>query len=928
LRSFCKTKQRFATFACASAALLAAAMLAAPLSRADGEITLRRGWALQSSAKVSASGDAVSSVGFDASAWYKASVPNTVFAVLVENGVYKNPYFGMNLRSIPGVSYPIGSQFANQEMSQDSPYAVPWWYRDEFEVPAAFQGKTIWLAFRGINYRADIWINGKKVAGSEEVVGAFRRYEFNVTPYVKPGPKNAVAVEVSAPHANELGITWVDWNPTPPDKDMGLWQEVVLSSTGPVAIRHPAVETKLDLPATGHAHLTVRADLQNASDSPVKGTLRGKILGAAFPIEFSQSFELQPSEHRAIAITPDQAPSLNVKHPRLWWPYQMGEPYLHKLTLEFVPENGTASGQQTISFGIVQIDSELTPEGNRLFKVNGKNVLVRGGGWAPDMMLRIDQSRREAEFRYIKEMGLNTIRLEGKLEDESFFNRADRDGILIMAGWCCCDAWEKWGKWGEENKRVSVDSLRDQILRLRAHPSVLVWLNGSDNPPPPERERAYLEVEKEAHWPKPILSSASEKKTEPTGASGVKMTGPYDYVSPNYWLLDTDAGGAYGFNTETSPGPAVPPLEELKSMFPLDKLWPINEFWNFHSGGGEFKNIKLFTIALEQRYGAAKDAAEFAWKSQAMTYEGERAMFEAYGRNKYKSTGVIQWMLNNAWPGLIWHLYDYDLRPAGGYFGSKKALELIHVQFSYDDRSVAVVNGTQHPLSNLKVVAKLYDTSMNEKFSREAAVDLPADGVIKSFSVPVPEGITTTYFLNLQLFSASGELLSRNFYWLSTKPDVLAFRKTEWYYTPLTQYADFSALQDLPQATIIASMQVSGAGNASGPATRSDSAKQTNASTSTGSAVHANDSTAPADDFTARVTVENTGSGLAFLVRLRLLKGHDGPEILPVSWGDNYLCLLPHERRQITVYLRKRDLGSAQPVLSLDGFNLASMEIQ
>src|SRR6266436_5351397 len=266
------------------ARLLTAATIAAPVSRADGDITLREGWAVQSSAKVSAGGETVSTFGFDASSWYKTSVPNTVFAVLVENGVHKDPYFGMNLRSVPGVSYAIGSEFANLEMPENSPYAVPWWYRKEFEVSAQFSGRTVWLAFHGINYRANIWINGRKVAGSDQVAGAFRRYEFNVTQFVRAGAKNIVAVEVSAPHANELGITWVDWNPTPPDKDMGLWQEVVLYASGPVALRHAAVETKLDLPATDKAHLTVRAELQNASNAPVKGVLRGTILGAAAPI--------------------------------------------------------------------------------------------------------------------------------------------------------------------------------------------------------------------------------------------------------------------------------------------------------------------------------------------------------------------------------------------------------------------------------------------------------------------------------------------------------------------------------------------------------------------------------------------------------------------------------------------------------------------
>jgi len=890
---FRRTKESFAMFACAAAMLLAGTIIT-PASRADDEITLREGWAVQSSAKVSASGETVSTTAYDTSSWYKTSAPNTVFAVLVENGVYKNPYFGMNLRAVPGMSYKIGSEFANQEMPGDSPYAVPWWYRDEFEVPAPFKGKTVWLAFRGINYRADIWINGKKVAGSDKVVGAFRRYEFDVTPFVKAGAKNVVAVEVSAPHANELGITWVDWNPTPPDKDMGLWQEVLLSASGPVAVRHPAVETKLDLPAIDHAHLTVRAELENASNALVKGTLRGKILGAASPIEFSQNVEVKAGEHLAMAITPEQTAALNVQNPRLWWPYQMGEPYLHRLELEFVPDNSPASDKQTIEFGMVQTDSELTPDGYRLFKVNGKSVLVRGGGWAPDMMLRIDQSRRETEFRYVKEMGLNTIRLEGKLEDETFMNRADRDGILIMAGWCCCDAWEKWGKWGDENKRVSVDSLRDQILRLRSHPSILVWLNGSDNPPPPDRERAYLAVEKENNWPKPVISSATERKTEPTGASGVKMAGPYEYVSANYWLLDTQHGGAYGFATEISPGPAVPPVEGLKAMFPPDKLWPINEYWDFHSGGGEFKNIKVFTHAIEKRYGPIKDVADLAWKSQAMTYEGERAMFEAYGRNKYRSTGVIQWMLNNAWPGLIWHLYDYDLRPAGGYFGSKKALELVHVQFSYDDRSIAIVNGKQEALKDLKVVAKVYDTSMQERFSREAFSNVAADGVTKAFTVSEPANITPTYFLSLQLFGPSGELLSRNFYWLSSHPDVPDFAKSEWYYTPLTEFADFLSLQELPKATVNASLQVSDAGN----------------------------------ETAARVTVENAGAGLAFLVRLRLLKGKDGAEVLPVFWDDNYLCLLPGEKREITVKVRKHDLGGTEPVLAVDGFNVAPAQVQ
>jgi exo-1,4-beta-D-glucosaminidase len=274
-----------------------------------------------------------------------------------------------------------------------------------------------------------------------------------------------------------------------------------------------------------------------------------------------------------------------------------------------------------------------------------------------------------------------------------------------------------------------------------------------------------------------------------------------------------------------------------------------------------------------------------------MAYEGERAMFEAYGRNKYKSTGVIQWMLNNSWPGLIWHLYDYSLRPAGGYFGTKKALEPVHVQFSYDDRSIAIVNSTQQSQPGLRIIARTYDLSMKELFTREAPADVPADGVVKSFAIPEPAASNTAYFLNLELHRASGELLCRNFYWLSTKPDTLAFDKTEWYYTPLTSYADFTALQTLPPATVKASLKFHEGG----------------------------------EEPTGYVTVENTGATLAFLVRLRLLKGKDGAEILPVFWDDNYLCLLPGEKRELTVRVRKADLGSAKPVLAVDAFNVAPL---
>src|SRR5262245_23013319 len=675
---------------------------------AAARLPLNTPWALQSSAKVARGGEALSQPGFETQGWHAAAVPNTVVGALVEDGTYPDPYFGMNLRSIPGTTYPIGERFTLLPMPTDSPFKPSWWYRTEFELPAGLADENIELHFDGINYRANIWVNGSRIASADEVAGAFRRYEFDVSRLARAGRRNAVAVEVLAPEPGDLAFMWVDWNPTPADKNMGLWGDVYLTHSGPIALRNPHVLTNLDLPSLDAAQLTVTAELRNTTDRPVSGIVRGAIEA----IQFSRRVELGAREQTTVRFTSEEAPQLRLAKPRVWWPYRMGPQSLYTLVLD-VDVDGATSDRQEVRFGIQRISSELTDKGHRLFMVNGKPLLIRGGGWASDMLLRpSSRSRLEAEMRYVKEMGLNTIRLEGKLEGDLFYDLADRLGILVMPGWCCCDQWEKWEKWDAEDHGVAPASLKDQLLRLRNHPSVLAWLNGSDFCPPPDVEKTYLDIEAKLAWPKPTLCSATDAKSKVSGPSGVKMLGPYDYVPPAYWLTDSKNGGAFGFATEIGPGAAVPPLESLKQMLPADHLWPIDDVWNFHAGGDEFRNVERFTEALEARYGKASGVEDYARKAQALTYEGQRAMFEAYARNKYTSTGVIQWMLNNAWPSLIWHLYDYYLRPGGGYFGTKKACEPLHVQFSYDDRSVAVVNDLRQGFQGLTASAQIFDLGL------------------------------------------------------------------------------------------------------------------------------------------------------------------------------------------------------------------------
>jgi exo-1,4-beta-D-glucosaminidase len=848
-------------------------------------LELTKGWTLQSSVHVPQKGDVISQEGFETSGWYRTSVPSTVLAALVNNNVYRDPYYGMNLRSIPGASYPIGKNFSNLPMPPDSPFDVPWWYRTSFQLPANVAGKQIWMHFGGINYRATIWLNGRQIAGPDQVAGMWRTYDFNVTEEALPGKTNSLAVEVTAQRADDLGITWVDWNPAPPDKDMGLWQGVTVTATGPVALRDPQVVTNFDLPSLDVAHLTVRAELINGTGDAVHGVLKGHI----GDVSFQQDVELKPHETREVAFAPDHFSQLDLHNPRLWWPWQMGPQNLYHLKMDFEADGAVSDSGET-DFGIREITSKLNSHGYQEFMVNGKSILILGAGWAPDMMLRFDPERTEAEIQYVKDMHLNTIRLEGKIIDKHFFDLCDRYGILVQAGWCCCDHWEKWKTWKPEDYMVAEDSLRDQIRRVRSHPCMLDWLYGSDEAPPPNVEKMYVQVLAESHWPNPYQSSATAKVTTVTGPSGLKMNGPYDWVPPNYWLLDTKNGGAFGFATEISPGPAVPPLASLRMMMPAKDLWPINSVWDFHAGGGEFKSMGIFNKALDERYGRATGVADYAEKAQLMTYEGERAMFEGYRRNKFVSTGVIQWMLNTAWPGLIWHLYDYYLRPAGGYFGTKKACEPLHVQYSYDDRSVVVVNSGLDPYEKLTVGATVYDINLKKAFSKQQSANVAPNSSTRAFVIPKLQGVSTTYFIRLTLKDSAGKLASTNFYWLSTKPDVLDWSKTKWYYTPVSSYADFTALKSLPKV---------------------------------GLTLHATTRVDGPNEVTS-VTIRNRSSHLAFFTHLRIDKGDRGPEVLPVLWQDNYFELMPGEEREITASYSKDLLRSATPYIGVDGWNISA----
>jgi exo-1,4-beta-D-glucosaminidase len=879
----------------------------APIAHAQ-ELRLERDWRIQSSSVAGTDGARISSTAYVPAQWYAATVPSTIVGALVDDGVYedrfqgaepraadgtarqgeaakgKDVFFGMNLRRLPGMTYADGTIYDHIEMDPSSPFAVPWWYRTVFRLPAGFHGRRVTLHFDGINYRASIWLNGKRIADSSDVAGAFRRYEFDITDLVARNGNNVLAVEVFAPTPMDLAPTWLNWNPEPPDKMMGLWHRVRLSASGDVVIRYPHVASRVDTATLARADLIVGALLRNLADHPVSGTLRGRIGEVAF----ERKVTLAARDSADVRFTPESFPQLRLAHPRLWWPAELGEPALHELSLSFVTD-GVPSDTRRIRFGIREITSEMTPGGALLFRVNGRRILIRGGGWTPDIFFRPQPERQLQQMRYALDMHLNTLRLEGKLEDDAFWERADSLGLLVMAGWPCCTIWEKWPKWREEQHAIAAASQRDQLRRLRAHPSALVWLNGSDKPPPHDVEKSYIEILRREQWPNPYISSASAKPAELTGASGVKMSGPYDWVPPSYWLQDTAAGGGFGFNTETSAGAAVPPIESLRRMLPPGDLWPIDSVWEFHSAfGRKLRRLQRYTTALNTRYGEATSLEDYTRKSQLMSYENERAMFEAYRRNKYESTGIIQWMFNNAWPSIYWHLFDWYLVPGGGYFGTKKANEPVHVMYSYDDGSIAVVSALRSELRHVRLRARVLGLDMSEAFTLDTLIDIPADSSVRVARIAPGVAPSRTYFVDLGLTDADGAALSRNLYWLSSHPDLSDFDSTTYYVTATKQYADLTALASLPPAKVTAATTFTRNG----------------------------------DTGEAHVTLTNEGDVLAFFIRLRLVAGDHGEEVLPVEWSDNFVSLLPGEKLELTARYAVKELHGRSPALEVSGWNV------
>lgn len=838
---------------------------------------LENNWQMQSSAKVKANGQDITNTNFSTLKWYPATVPGSILGSLVADSVYKKIFLGQNLQKIP-----------------DSLFNVPWWYRTTFNISKIDSGQVIRLRFNGISYRADIWLNGQKIASADTIKGSFRQFILDVSPYVNKG-ENVLALQVTRPKAGDLSLSFVDWNPAPPDHNMGIWRNVELLISGPVSVDQPFVQTAVDTATLRHANITISTLLHNYTDKIIEGILKGRIgEGSAF----SQRVVLQPNETKEVQFTPLMSSQLSIDNPKLWWVHTLGKPNLYDLHLHFfIGKN--LSDSKFVRFGIRSVSDYITQEGHRGFKLNGKKILIKGGGWTDPMLLNATPEYERAGIDYAVQMNLNTIRMEGFWgQNQHIYDLCDEKGIMIMAGFSCQWEWasslgvDKDDKYSAiitpEQNDVAAESWRDQIVWLRNHPSIFLWLYGSDKWPRPELEQRYLSILQHNDPTRPSVASAAEHTSSITGPTAMKMRGPYDFVPPNYWYVDTIHGGAFGFNTETGPGPEIPVLESLKKMIPVDSLWPIGDAWMYHAARASFHNLNYYNGAMDHRLGKSKDLDDYLRKAQFLNYEGMRAMFEAFESNRFKATGIIQWMYNASWPKLWWQLYDYYLMPTGAFYGARIANEPLHISYNYGDNSVEIMNNTAEKASELSAEVSVFDFNMKSVLHQTMPFNsLTAQTTEKIFTLPSDLNISKTWFLDLRLYNKQHQRISTNFYVLSKTKDVPDIPKSNWYVTPESQYADYTMLQQLPLVKLEKNVNVFRKGEST----------------------------------YVQVKLKNPTPNIAFMIFLDLKKGNK-ESVVPIFWDDNYVTLLPNEERTISGYCHTSDLHGENAKVKVSGWNI------
>ena len=787
---------------------------------------------------------------------YDVKVPSTVAGVLYEQG-----YFGKE-DILNGTAY----YDVDKSIFDDA-----WIYKTTFDLDLA-EGKHYDLVFNGLNYYADITLNGTQIAASDTTYGVFIVREYDVTKLLQK--KNTLEVKVSRAVARDLNIGFVDWNPRPLDESMGIIQGVKLCASGAVSIQDVYVIPSLDTESFAEANLEVRVTLRNNQDTPVCGDIVLDLQDAGVcrvPVE------LEAGEEKIVSLTPEQAANLHVENPRVWWTYDLGTPELYALNVA-VETEGAVSDKFDVTFGIREITSALNEYGYRQFTLNGKDILIKGAGWTDDIFLRDTPESIDQQLHYVMDMNMNCVRFEniwGK--DDLVYDLCDQYGLLALVGWSCQWEWESYCGIPEihhvgciyEPKEIdlAVRYFEDQVIRLHNHPAVFAWMTGSDCVPIYELEKQYLEVYEKYDY-RPYISSAKSLKSELTGWSGSKMAGPYEYVAPDYWYFDTNYGGAFGFNTETGIGANIPQAESLAKMIPADQLWPITDAWGKHctTSTTAMNNMDVLTNVMNNMYGEAADFNDYVRKGHALDYDGTRAMFEAFRVNTPVSTGIVQWMLNSAWPSIYWQLYDYYGAPVAAYYGTKKACEPVQLIYNYKDSHVYLVNEGLFA-GDVVATVKVYDDSSALLCEQTKTVGTSYRNTADVFDLTNFDG--KPHFVALEIKDAEGNFVADNFYCIAAKRNVYDFKESTWYDSPITSYSDLHFAFAQPEAGV--TMETSYA------------------------------------DGVYTVVLKNDSQYVSYM---NVLKAKDakGNLVVPAYWSDNFFPLLPGQTKTVTCKVDKEGL--------------------
>jgi exo-1,4-beta-D-glucosaminidase len=938
------------------------------------------GWQVQTSAATTAwtngvgatqSGTEISEPGFRTSGWLpvapdSAGAVGTEVEALLQNGICPDDPglqpVNQSTDSPHSIFYSdnmelcFGAPMTSPGADTDPLFDVPWWFRTDF-APGLAPGQDAKLVINGVMGQADVWVNGTEVATEATVEGDYTSYSFDVTNLIRPGT-NSLALELFPNDPNTMfTLDDVDWNQIPPDNNTGIQFPVQLHVADALAISNTYV-TQDDAPDMSRAALTVHADVTNTTDAQQSGTVLATIQpppGGGAPIQLSQPVTLPPGAAQTVTFTPSDFGQLVIDQPQLWWPYQMGGQPLYTLRAAVAAGGGISDSAAPVDFGIRSVTTYLTPpstlapEGVRVFEINGVPFDFRAGGWSENLFLHYSAADLADQITLMKSLGINGIRTEGKQMPQNFYDQMDRAGILIDAGFQCCDKWAPPSSGsGVTSQDYHVMYLSSLTIgeQLRDHPSV-VNFSWSDNNPINEQETASLAGFSQAGFQDPIISSAEYNPAGILGPSGEKE-GPYDWVPPSYWYdtthssnnaVDDDStltnvGGSWGFDSEQSAGDTVPTMDSIQRFLsPSDQaaLWQQPDAHQYHANyestdgshsGYSFGTLDNLDTAIQHRYGKWDSLAQYVQEAQVQNYEDTRAQFEAFidhwDNGPTPATGTDYWQLNKGWPTLLWDLYNYDYDEAGSYFGAKKANEDLHVLYTYDTGQVTIDNLTGVSQGGLSVESRVYDLA-GRVLDDQAAGGITLDpqqvrtGVLRP-RVPAtttPPAPAQTYFIEL-ILRQHGAVVDRNVYWLSTQQDVIDWDTgnpndiTEGNPqadngSPLSQYADMTALQTLPSEPV----QVLAA---TAPQPGPDG-----------------------DDLATTVTITNPSSNraVAFFLRADVRRGNPDStaqsgdnEVLPITWTDNDITLWPGESQTLTASYQSSLLHGATPVVSVYGWNV------